>query len=192
MKESFKPQSIIREKALEISFTSLTNDFQAKFPTARVRDQTTIRRIWKKQIENVTVLNSKESPGETYSGRKKTSTDTATRDRVKQVLDRDALKNHGDANVSPVSSCRRNVLGLDKSAWWRIAKELKYHPYKIMHRQLLKPDDYGRRLNFCNWIITQTDHQLERFHWSDESNFHLYGHVNSQNVRRYAPLQSSD
>ena len=39
---------------------------------------------------------------------------------VKAVLDRDAVKREGDATVSPVSSARRNVLALDKSAWWCI------------------------------------------------------------------------
>ena len=111
---------------------------------------------------------------------------------VKAVLDRDVVKKEGDNTVSPVSSGRRNVLALNKSAWWRLTKELKYHPYKMVHRQLLKPQDPPRRLDFCNWFMTKTDQQLEGFNWSDESNFHLCGHVNTQNVRRYAPLKTSD
>ena len=111
---------------------------------------------------------------------------------VKAVLDRDCVKKQGDSTVSPVSSCRRNVLALDKSAWCRLTKELHYHHYKMVHRQLLKDQDPPRRLDYCNWLMTQTDQQLEGLNWSDEANFHLCGNVNTQNVRRYAPHKTSD
>ena len=60
----------------------------------------------------------------------------------------------------------------------------RYHPYK--------PGDNILRLAFCHWIITLTDEELLLFLFSDEANFELHGLVNSQNVRRYAPLKSSD
>ena len=41
-------------------------------------------------------------------------------------------------------------------------------------------------------LITLTDQQLQEFLFSDEANFLLSGHVNSQNVRRYAPLRGTD
>ena len=44
---------------------------------------------------------------------------------VKAVLDRDVVKKEGDNTVSPVSSGRRNLLALDKSAWWRIKLDLR-------------------------------------------------------------------
>ena len=103
---------------------------------------------------------------------------------VKAVLDRDVVKKEGDNTVSPVSSGRRNVLALNKSVWWTLTKELKYHPYKMVHRQLLKPQDPPRRLHFCNWFMTKTDQHLEGFNWSDESNFHLCGHVNTHTVNQ--------
>ena len=98
----------------------LIRDFQAKFPTARVPGTNNLKRIWKKQLNHGTVLNlnSKTSPGQTFSGRRTTTT-PAMKTAVKTVLDRDVQKRDGDATVSPVSSCRRNALALDKSSWWR-------------------------------------------------------------------------
>ena len=172
----------------------LVRDFQVKFPMARIPSKNNFKKIWEKFTNHGTVmnLNSNDSPGQSFSGRKKTSTSTDMKGSVQAVLDRDALKEHGDATVSPVSSCRRNALDLDKSAWWRLAKELKYHPYKMVHRQMLKPQDLARRLDYSNWLLTQTDQQLEGFCWSDESNFHPCGQVNTHNVRRYATLKISD
>ena len=48
-----------------------------------------------------------------------------------------------------VSSGRQNALALDKSGWWRLAKDIKYHPYKAIRRQELNPADLPRRLQFC-------------------------------------------
>ena len=94
--------------------------------------------------------------------------------------------------MSPVSSSRRNTLGIPKSSWSRGAKELRYHPFKPIARQQLLPEDFPRRLHFCNWIITLTDQDLMQFLFSDEANFQLCGKINSQNVRRYAPTKKSD
>ena len=95
------------------------------------------------------------------------------------------LQEIGDNTVSPVSSGRRNFLGMDKSSWWRLAGDLKYHPYKPIRRQELKPQDLPRRLQFCQWLLTMTEAQLLEFLVSDEANFQLNGHVNSQNIRRF-------
>ena len=62
------------------------------------------------------------------------------------MLDMDFAKRLGDDTVSPVSSSRRNVLGLHPFYWLRIAKELKYHPYKPIRRHELKPADLPRQL----------------------------------------------
>ena len=57
---------------------------------------------------------------------------------------------------------------------------------------IVLPADLPRRLNFCNWIVSLPDQELMQFLFSDEANFQLCGNVNSQNVRRYAPLKKSD
>ena len=174
--------------------SGIVRDFLAKFPGAREPGKDQMRRIWTKQMVNGTVnnCNSKTSPGPTYIGRPRTQRTPQNIAAVKAVMDRDAPKMIGDSTVSPVSSARRNVLAMDKSTWSRIKLELIYHPYKPMRRHELKPQDFARRLDFCTWIVTLTDQQIQEFLFSDEANFLLSGHVNSQNVRRYAPLKTSD
>ena len=76
--------------------------------------------------------------------------------------------------------------------WWRIKIDIRYHPYKPVRRHALNPADLPRRSTFCTWILGLTDQQLHEFLFSDEAVFQLSGHVNSQNVRRYAPLKQSD
>jgi inhibitor of nuclear factor kappa-B kinase subunit alpha len=172
----------------------LIADFQAEFPGARIPALSTIRKIYKKQKGKGTVLNcnSAKSPGDSNSGRRRTSRTPENKEAVKEVMDRDAPKRIGDATVSPVSTCRRNTLALAKSSWSRIKTELRYHPYKPIRRHELKPQDLPRRLQFCQWLVTRTDAEMLQLLVTDEANFALCGAVNSQNVRRYAPLKTSD
>ena len=179
-KRNFKPQLIA--------------DFRIRFPGARRPSKNYLTLIWKKQMAKGTInnCNSKSSPGPTYSGRRRTRRDNATLARAKAVMDRDAVKQIGERDVSPVSTARRNALGIPKSSWSRVVTELRYHPYKPIARHQLLPADLPRRLDFCNWIVSIPDQELMQFLFSDEANFQLCGHVNSQNVRRYAPLKRSD
>ena len=98
-----------------------------RFPEARVPAKYTIRALLKKQAEKGTILNCNKasSPGDSHSGRRYTVNTPVNIEAVKAVLDRDKDKMLGDATVSPVSTARRNVLGLVKSAYNRITKKLK-------------------------------------------------------------------
>ena len=68
----------------------------------------------------------------------------------------------------------------------------RFHPYKPLHRHELQPGDYALRLAFCQWLVTLTDAELLELLFSDEAMFQLSGQVNSQNIRRYAELKTSD
>ena len=172
----------------------LVTQFQNKFPGARAPSFSAIRRVYKKQMLHGTVnnCNSSSSPGVTHSGRPRTVRTPGNTNRVRDRMNRDAVKEFGDGNVSPVSTARKNSVQLDKSSWCRIKNDLNYHPYKPIKRQKLTNADHPRRRAFCNWLLTRTDQQLQKFLFSDEANFELSGHVNTQNVRRYAPLKSTD
>ena len=88
----------------------------------------TIQRLYKKQTELGTVnnCNSSASPGPTHSGRPRSARTPPKCQEVKEVMDRDAAKELGDPNVSPVSSSRRNPLAwCTKSSWSRIKVEIK-------------------------------------------------------------------
>ena len=172
----------------------LVADFRIKFPNTRQPSSRPVRRIYSKQMKLGTVLNvnSSTSPGASHSGRPKSVRTPRNVVRVKRTMDRDARKKIGDGDQSPVNSARRNRIGMDKSSWSRIGREIKYHPYRPVRRQELKPEDLPRRSRFCNWIRTLSDQDLGKFLFSDEANFQLNGNVNSQNVRRYAPLKADD
>ena len=105
----------------------IIQDFQIKFPGVRIPSKNQLRNIWGKQYNIGTVhnLNSKSSPGDTHSGRPRTVRTQPNCDAVKNILDRDSAKNLGDANVSPVSSSRRNPLNISQSSFVRIVKEIR-------------------------------------------------------------------
>ena len=75
-------------------------------------------------------------------------------------MDRDAVKEMGDHQGSPVSSSRRNLADLARSTWLRIKEDMHYHPYKPIKRHKLKTADLPRRRAFCQWILTRTDGEL--------------------------------
>ena len=126
--------------------------FAAQFPGARVPSRQAISDMHKKffLLGTINNVNSASSPGASHSGRPKTSTSDQNKQRVKAVMDRDRVKEIGDNAVSPISSCRRNVLALDKSAFWRLAKKLRYHPFKPVRRHELKPGDLPRGPVACS------------------------------------------
>ena len=108
---------------------------------------------------------------------------------VRRVCARDAGKEL-DLPHSPVSSQRRNVLGMSKGTWWRLVKQEKLHPYKVIRSQRLLPEDFPRRLTMCQFLVTLTPDDISNLLFSDEAQF-LDGTINTQNVRRYAPRKGS-
>ena len=91
-------------------------------------------------------------------------------------------------------TCRINGLGLSKSTFNRIvAKDLKWHPYKIHKRQQLKDGDFERRMGFCEWLLIQNRNPrfLHDLIIGDEAGFPMNGKVNTQNVRQYAPRRQA-
>ena len=62
--------------------------FQAKYPGSPVQEKPTIRRIFLKQNKHFTLhnLNSKASPGDTHSGRRKSARTPQNTDAVNRVV----------------------------------------------------------------------------------------------------------
>ena len=162
--------------------------FNNKFPGVKKPTIKTVKNIWKKQNEHFSVhnLNSKLSPGNTYSGRPRSVRTPPNIQAVKDVLDEDAIK---DPDAPDINSARKNVLGISKSSWQRIAKDdLHYHSYKLIVSQKLKPEDHARRVRFANNILNNTTvADTKHTAFSDEATFSLDGEINTQNTRRYAP-----
>ena len=97
-------------------FLNIRRDFTVKFPQSRVPSKQAVRDIVKKFDTSSTVhnLNSKKSPGNTYSGRPRTVLTNATIMAVSRK--RDKLKVMDDPSVN---TCRSNILGLNKSSFSR-------------------------------------------------------------------------
>ena len=99
-------------------FLNIRRDFTVKFPQSRVPSKQAVQDIVKKFDTSSTVhnLNSKKSPGNTYSGRPRTVLTNATIMAVSRILQRDKLKVMDDPSVN---TCRSNILGLNKSSFSR-------------------------------------------------------------------------
>ena len=168
-------------------------EFTDRFPEAQVPNRKTILRQNQKQNTHFTVhnLNSKDSPGQTFSGRPRTARTAASIAAQKALMDRDARKDWNDPNNSPVSTARRNRLGISKSTWSRVVQQEKWHPYKMLKVQNLTAADLPRRVRMCQYLQSLTDNEVARFCFSDEATFQLDGEINTHNVRRYQPLKGS-
>jgi hypothetical protein len=77
---------------------------------------------------------------------------------------------------TPQKSLRRlaQETGISKSSRAKATKLLQLRPYKATVVHALQPRDSANKINFCNWLMQTI---------SDETWFHLHGHVSSQNNR---------
>lgn len=176
-------------KGKQNCYKQVIHEFSEKFPQIKTPSNSSVIRIWEKQQKFFTVhnLNSKDSPGDSFSGRPRSVRIEENISAVKAVLDGDTVKDPDDPSVN---SCRRNVLGIKPTSWHNIAtKDLKYHSYKLEKSHGLNPEDFPRRLRFARFFTNLSTRQMANIAYSDEATFCMDGEVNSQNVRRYAPAK---
>lgn len=65
----------------------------------------------------------------------------------------------------------------------------KYHPYHVCLHQELTPNDFQKRLDFCNWCLIQCDRDPEFVHnvlWTDEAQFCRNANVNLHNAHYWS------
>lgn len=69
-----------------------------------------------------------------------------------------------------------------------VKKELHFFPYKMSAVQELRPLDYEKRIQYCNWFNQHLTNNavLDLCFFSDEAWFHLTGYINSQNYRTWS------
>jgi hypothetical protein len=94
--------------------------------------------------------------------------------------------------VNPVTSTSHVAAeaGISKRSVLRVLHEHHLFPYKIRLVQELMPEDADRRLQFCEWAITNLDRNPDFAHyiiWCDEATFFLNGHVSKQGYRFWSP-----
>jgi Helix-turn-helix domain (DUF4817) len=106
-----------------------------------------------------------------------------TEENVQAVVDKYAR--------SPGTSLRRAslALGMDKSAVRRILADVGMKPFRpILVHELLE-DDYDRRIEFCETyqaMLQANPGMDDLILWTDESTFHMNGHVNRHNCVYWA------
>ena len=169
-------------------FVRISQDFEKKFPGERIPSKKAMQKMVEKFGTKFTVGNccSEASPGDSHSGAKRTVRTPQNIEAVRRAVTADQSKDVFDPTVV---SGHRNGLGLSKSTFGRIVKEdLRLHCYKLSRRFEMKEGDKARRLAFAQKVCALTDQQLANIAFSDEAYFNLDGEVNTQNIRRYAPL----
>lgn len=93
--------------------------------------------------------------------------------------------------ATPEASLREvgNLLGISHNQIGRVLLEDGQHPYHFTKVQALLPEDYGRRVLFCEWLLQKVDedpHFLSKILWTDESIFTRNGIGNIHNTHYWA------
>ena len=161
---------------IEVYFKTSSPDavrvaFGTKYPTLNAPSNETIRKLVAKFRDTGSVTNRSKK-------RTRTVLNSECLDAISESIEND-----------PQTSIRRmsQAVGISYgSTQTAMTKLLNLHPYKVSVVQELKLPDYGKRVNFCNWmldVIENRPHVFESVFFSDEAYFHLSGYVNSQNYR---------
>lgn len=98
-------------------------------------------------------------------------------------------------NSDPKDSIRRRsaYMDLSKSTLQRILQELKFHPYKLRVVQELLPDDYQKRMQFCEWFLVtlaSNENFLDELMFTDEAKFFIDGAVSSSHARYWSLINT--
>lgn len=143
-------------------------EYQRLFPHKHQPDRTVFNRIYRTLTEH----------GQLYQ--KRSRYETRQVDNEINVL--------AQINVDPSGSCRTysRECGISKSQVNRIIKKFKYHDFKYMPVQTLRPEDYERRVNYCRWLIRQPNDFPCTVLWTDETTFTNCGMFNRRNKHFYA------
>lgn len=88
---------------------------------------------------------------------------------------------------NPEISIRDISLRTGCSRWfiWKVITDECLHPYHFTKVQQLLPEDYGRREEYCEWLLQNRD--LNRYIlWTDEAKFTRHGYSNPHNDHLWA------
>ena len=129
----------------------------------------------------ITIISTKSmvpATTDNHSGRNKTARSLENVERVRRSIQRNGRV-----------SWRRNGLEMSRSTFNRIVHELHLHPYVLVERQALLPNDPAERINFCNWLLAKTNEDpgfLGNLISSDEAIFSLNSEANTKNEVQYS------
>lgn len=81
------------------------------------------------------------------------------------------------------------TLGIDHTAVSRILTEEGMHPFHYTKVQALLPEDFPKRVTFCQWLLQEIDTDpnfLSKILWTDECNFSRNGVINLHNLHQWS------
>ncbi|CAK1590754.1 unnamed protein product [Parnassius mnemosyne] len=154
------------------SYAETARKLRQIFSRESAPNVSTIQRVVKKFEETGSIMDNKNP----------------LRQRTGRSLENIAAVNESVAE-NPKTSIRHRSqqLQISRSTTQRIlTKDLHLHAYKIQLTQELKPADHGKRWQFVQWVMEQSEVDTnfsEKVIFSDEAHFHLDGFVNTQNCR---------
>ena len=99
---NFIAMSYQLHRGTHFCYRKVVTAFSGKFPLAKIPDKRTVHRIWDKQQKFYTVhnLNSSASPGDTHSGRSRTTRSAENIADVRAVVEEDAVKPADDPEIN--------------------------------------------------------------------------------------------
>lgn len=77
---------------------------------------------------------------------------------------------------------------ITKSSVQRILKENKFYAYHVNLCQELRDQDFNNRLQFCNWLLGQTQFFHRNILWTDEATFKSNGQLNLHNAHYWSEV----
>lgn len=110
--------------------------------------------------------------------------------RVRRILVEERILEA--VTTDPSISIRRLALqfNVSKRKISHVLHGERLHPYHNNPVQDLLPDDYEKRIEFCNWLLERSldDNEfISRILWTDESQFTRDGITNFHNLHTWAP-----
>lgn len=126
----------------------------------------------------VSIFNRFRTTGSVHAQKRKRPA-SATDDFDSDVLAYVAVR--PEASVREIAS----AYGASPASVWRSLSRHSYHPYHVCLHQELRPSDFQKRLDFCNWCLIQCDEDpefLNRVIWTDEAQFCRDSNVNLHNA----------
>lgn len=149
--------------------------YHETFPTRRIPNRKTFEAIERRLRETGTLKPQRQNAG-------------------RQRFRRTANVEEGILNavqLSPTTSTRKlsHRFNVSSASVWRTLREQQLYPFHVTCVQHLLPEDYNKRINFCQWLIRQCTRDpnfLSCLLVTDESCFTRNGITNFRNTHTWS------
>lgn len=149
--------------------------YAARYPGREVPSRNVFLRLHERMLETGQILPVNNING----GPERYIRNVDNEERILELIEED-----------PTTSTRRiaSRLGIGKSSVNRVLLAYGFHDFKYTRVQKLQPEDYPRRVEFCEWIVRKNEEDenfTKNVLWTDESFFTQDGCFNSHNWHYY-------